>query len=107
MVMKRRALVLAVALIATACSGRAPVRVTIAPEAAAVLLGDTLQLTASVSGTADHRVRWSLQGAGQLSQDGLYAAPMELPLSTSVQVTATSLVNPARSATALLTIVSN
>src|SRR5882762_2613579 len=65
----------------------------------------SLQFTATVTNTDNHAVTWSLtqSGAactaacGSLSATGLYTAPSTPPTPAKVDITATSVVNPAKS----------
>lgn len=83
--------------------------VTISPTSAQVGEGQTKQFTATVSGTADTAVEWSVSGTGcagsgcgTISSTGLYTAPNSVP--TQVTVTVTSLANLNASASATVTI---
>ena len=75
-------------LLATSCGGGsspspsppAPITVTISPSTASLGLAGTQQFTASVTGTSNTSVTWSVKGGGNsspgtISATGLYAAP--------------------------------
>lgn len=69
-----------------------------------VLLGGTSQYTATVSGTSNKQVRWSVNGVpggdsshGSISAAGLYRAPAVAPKSSSITIAATSVVDPTAS----------
>jgi hypothetical protein len=66
--------------------------------------GQTIQFSASVSGSSNQAVAWSIQegtGGGSISQAGLYSAPAA---AMEVHVTATSVADPSKSSTALVTV---
>jgi len=73
------------------------VTVTVQPAAANVLLGQTQQFTATVTGASSTAVNWSVNNIaggnsilGTISPSGLYTAPQSLPSPSSVTVMATS-----------------
>src|SRR5208337_1378114 len=81
------------------------ITVSIMPSSGTVLLGETLNFSASVSNTADTSVTWSVNAvpggsaqAGTISADGVYTAPADLPPGGTVQVTATSHADVSKSA---------
>lgn len=91
-----------------------PVAVSISPTSASVLLGNSHTFTASVSNATDTAVTWGVNGAaggspsiGTITARGVYTAPPDLPSPITVQVTATSVADPTKSATAQLTIASD
>ncbi len=78
--------------------------ITVSPSNAAVLLGNSVTFTATVSNTSDTAVSWSVNGLtggnsslGTISVTGVYTAPADLP-TTAVQVTATSQADSTKSA---------
>jgi len=81
--------------------------VAVSPASASVNLSSPQQFTATVTGTSNTAVTWSLTGPGTLDQHGNYAAPDDLPANTSVTVTATSAADTTKSASATVTIASN
>jgi len=90
------------------------ITVNLAPTIGTVLLGETLSFTATVANATDTSVSWSVNGviggtsqAGTISADGLYTAPLDLPSGGTVQVTATSHADSAKSATASVSIASD
>src|ERR1700738_3617369 len=90
------------------------VSVTITPATSSVLLGNTQTLTPSVTGSADTAVSWSVNGipggsptTGTITAAGLYTAPQILPALTTVTVTARSVADPAKQASATITILSD
>ena len=80
--------------------------ITITPPNPTVGVGQTIQLSAQVTGLSNTDVTWSVAGvkggnstAGMITSAGLYKAPAKLPGQNPVQVTATSTVNSKISAT--------
>jgi uncharacterized protein (DUF1800 family) len=74
-----------------------PVTVKVAPTAATVRLGDTQTFVATVTGTANTAVTWTVDGvpggssaAGTISDVGVYTPPALMPSSTTVTVGAVS-----------------
>jgi len=79
-----------------------------------VLLGNSQNFAAAVSNTTNTAVTWSVNGlaggsttTGTISAAGTYSAPADLPSPVIVQVTATSLADTTKSATAQVTITSD
>jgi hypothetical protein len=86
--------------------------VTVDPASASVSVGLTQQFTASVTGTSNTAVTWSVGGSGcsgtacgTISASGLYTAPAAVPSPATVTVTATSAADPTKSGAVDLTIV--
>ena len=91
----------------------APVVVKISPTSARVFAGDTKQFTATVTGTTNTAVSWSVSSAGcagsacgTVDNSGLYTAPATVPTPPKIAVTATSQTDPTKSASAVVTILS-
>jgi Fe-S cluster assembly iron-binding protein IscA len=89
-----------------------PVSVTISPLTVQLLTGGHQQFTATVTNTTNTAVSWSLAGSGctaaacgTISTSGLYTAPSSVPSPPQISVTATSVADPTKSATASLTII--
>ncbi|MGC8832984.1 MAG: PQQ-binding-like beta-propeller repeat protein [Armatimonadota bacterium] len=81
---------------------------TVEPAEAVVPAGESLQLYAHLSGTSDTRVTWVVEGGedyGTVDANGLYTAPPVPPPKGTAEVKAVSAANPAKFATAKLTIV--
>jgi len=83
------------------------ITVTVAPNSGAVLLGNALIFSATVTNSSDTSVFWSVNGisggspqVGTISPDGLFTAPANLPPGGKVQVTATSHADSSKSSTA-------
>jgi N-acetylneuraminic acid mutarotase len=77
-----------------------------------VLIGESLQLTATVLNASDHRVIWTLSGAGcggatcgTISDSGLYTAPPSVPTPPFVTIRATAAEDTSKSASATITVV--
>ena len=85
--------------------------VLINPPSANVALGQTQQFLASVSGSTNTTVIWTVNGltggdatTGTISSSGLFTAPQSLPNPASVTVTAASQVAPQSRASAVVTL---
>ena len=106
---------LAVSLLAAACGGSTqttPIIVTISPRAAYVPASYALQFSATVAGTTNARVVWSvgnvvggISTVGFISQTGFYRAPVSVPSPNQVTVMVTSQEDDTKSASATVTIV--
>src|ERR1700747_31705 len=83
-------------------STKAPaITVTIAPTSADVSVNKTQQFTATVSGTTNTAVTWSVAGGatnGSISPTGLYNAPTTVPSPAQVTITAASQASTSQSA---------
>src|ERR1700682_3245648 len=69
------------------------ITVTVAPSTATVVVGQMQPFSATVSGTTNMAVTWSVNGGsgnGTISSAGLYTAPATVPSPAAVTVTATS-----------------
>ena len=91
-----------------------PISVSVSPSTASVFLGATQQFTATVNGTTNTGVNWSVNGVasgnpavGTISNTGLYAAPQDLPAPATLAITATSAADPTKSANAAVTVTSD
>jgi hypothetical protein len=105
-------------LVAASCGGGgnggrsiAGVGITISPSVASVEAGDTQQFTATVTGTTNTAVTWSVNDVeggdatvGTISPTGLYTAPAAVPSPDTVSAKATSVADSAKSASAQVTI---
>ena len=87
-----------------------PIAVQVSPVAFSVRLGGSQALTSTVANALDSSVVWSVNGTvgggpdvGWISTNGVYSAPATQIPTNSVVVTATSTVNPAVSASAVVT----
>jgi Bacterial Ig-like domain (group 2) len=72
--------------------------VTVAPAFASLYGAQSLQLSATVTGTSDSNVTWTINPQmGTLSSSGLYTAPPTISAPQTILVTATSTANPTES----------
>ena len=74
-----------------------PVIVNVTPVAVNVALGGQYQFSATVGGTTNQAVQWSVLGSpqtGTITANGLYTAPAVMPPSTSVKVEAAASADP-------------
>jgi hypothetical protein len=78
------------------------ISVSLSPTSATLLSGQSQQFTATVTGSANTGVTWSAT-AGSISSSGLFTAP-SVSANTTVTVTATSIVDPTKSALGLVTV---
>lgn len=90
----------------------ASVAITLTPTSVSTAVGSTQQFTASVTGTTNTGVNWSVSGSGcsgsacgTISASGLYTAPSSVPSPASVTVTATSQQDTTKTASATVQIV--
>jgi len=90
------------------------VTVMVSSSSSSVLLGNTQQLTATVAGTSNTAVTWSVNGvsggnstAGTISSAGLYTAPQDLPNPATATIQATSQANSSASGSVVLTVTSD
>ena len=112
-------LVLALIVVHAGCAGTtkttapppAQVGVSVMPTAANVRAGATESFTASVTGTTNQNVNWSVNGVvggnattGTISASGLYSAPASLSNSNAITVTAASAADSSASATSNVTL---
>jgi Bacterial Ig-like domain (group 2) len=78
------------------------VTVTVTPTAASLNSGASQQFSATVAGANNADVTWSSTG-GTIASDGLFTAPT-VSITTTISVTATSIQDASKSATAAVTI---
>jgi hypothetical protein len=79
-----------------------PISVSLTPASTQLMASQTTRFFAAVSGTSSARVEWSVTGRGNISQLGVYAAPVSIPAEQTAKVTATSSADPTKFATALV-----
>jgi hypothetical protein len=104
----------AVILFGSGCGGgstTAPpstlVSVTVTAPQSTLVVGQTLNLTASVTGTTNTAVTWSVSGGasnGTITSTGAYTAPSTVPNPAKVTVTATSQADTTKSGSFTVTI---
>lgn len=87
------------------------IKVTITPTSATVGAGNQAQFVATVTGTTDTTVNWSVNNipygndtVGNMDGSGNYTAPIVLPNFSTVTVTATSAADTTKSASAIVTL---
>ena len=88
-------------------SGTAPpVAVSVSPATMTLNSGQTAQLTATVTNSANKAVTWSISpvGVGSISTSNLYTAPATITTAQTVTVTATSLADTTASSSATMTL---
>jgi len=88
------------------------ITITISPTTATVRAGKTKAFTATVQNTSNQSVTWKVNGitggnskVGFISSLGTYAAPANAPLQLVVTVSAVSVADPTKSASASVTVV--
>lgn len=91
-----------------------PISVSVSPSAPTVAVKSTQQFAATVAGTSNSAVTWSVSGTGctgstcgTITATGLYTAPDDVPTPPTVTVTAVSAVDMTKSGTATVTITDN
>src|SRR5712692_5647074 len=89
------------AITGLASTGGSTVSVSISPTSATVPSGGTQQFTATVTGTSNAGVTWTAT-KGTVTSSGLYTAPT-VTSNTTAAVTATSVADPTKSASATAT----
>src|SRR6202142_1197580 len=90
---------------ATATVSLVPVAVSVSPPAATLFASQTQQLTATVTGSSNTAVTWSINPTlGTITSGGLYTAPASVSTSQTVTVTATSTADNTKSTTATITL---
>jgi hypothetical protein len=80
------------------------ITVSVSPTTTSVDQGDTSQFSASVTGSSNQAITWSIQegtAGGSISQTGLYTAPAA---AMDVHVVATSVADTSKSSSALVTV---
>lgn len=83
--------------------GKSSVGVTVSPTSATVNSGATEQFQASVTGTSDTAVTWTVS-SGKVSSSGLFTAPT-VTSNTNVVLTVTSVADSTKSASASISVV--
>jgi hypothetical protein len=89
----------------------APVKVAVVPSSSTLALGNNLAFSATVTGSANPAVTWSVNGilggsasVGLINSAGVYTAPAGMPGSSTVTVRATSVAAPGAFAQASVTL---
>jgi uncharacterized protein YjdB len=81
------------------------VAVSVNPSNVSLDGGDTQQFAATVTNATNQAVTWSVTGLGSVNSQGLYSAPALVPSQTTVTVTATSVADPTKSGSAVVTLI--
>jgi len=81
------------------------VGVTVAPPTASLQGGASQTFTATVTKATNTSVTWSLSGLGTLGTNGAYTAPTVVPGQQTATITATSVADPSKSGSAVVTLV--
>ena len=84
-----------------------PITVTVLPQAVSVAAGQSQTFTATVAGTVNTAVAWSVVGGGTITATGVYTAPSAVPNPPQVTVTATSKADGTKSGSATVTVTSH
>ena len=79
------------------------IAVSVSPSSASLQGGQRQQFTATVTGSSNQSVVWSLSGAGTLS-GGLYTAPSSVTSQQTVTITAASVADASKSGQATVTL---
>lgn len=82
------------------------VGISVNPTTASLTAGQTQQFAATVTGTANQQVTWTVlsSGLGSISSSGLYTAPSSVSSQQNVTVQATSAADVTKTATASITL---
>jgi hypothetical protein len=87
------------------------VTVSVSPSAANLLVSGTQQFTATVGGTSNTAVTWTVNGilggnsaVGTINSQGLYTAPSTVPTLATTIVTATSQADNSKSASGIISL---
>jgi len=91
---------------ATATITLTPITVTVTPATASLFASGTQQFSASVVGTSNSQVTWSINptNSGSISASGLYTAPASVGTQQNVTVTATSAADNVTSSSSTVTL---
>jgi hypothetical protein len=81
------------------------VSVSVSPSSVSLSAGQTTQFTPNVTGTSNTSVTWSVSPAVGSVSSGQYSAPSSISSQQVVTVTATSVADPTKSASALVTLI--
>jgi hypothetical protein len=104
-----------VVLLVCGCGSSSPppqqITVNVTPATTTVRTGDTQQFFATVTGTTNQSVTWSVNGTsggdstnGTISPAGLYTPPAQIPAQDQIRVTATSATDSSASQSANVTL---
>ena len=96
-------------LLLNGCASSAPqqpINVMVAPPAVSVPVGQSQTFIATVTGTSNTAVTWSITGSGSITSAGVYTAPSTVPTPPQVTVKAASQADSTKSGTAVVTVTS-
>jgi hypothetical protein len=82
---------------ATAQINLIPVSIKVGPSGVTLSAGKEQRFSATVTGTSNLAVMWTLSGVGSISRDGLYTAPPVIRPGQTARVTATSAADASKS----------
>src|SRR5665213_3309584 len=85
----------------------ASVSVGVSPQSANLTASQTMQFTANVTGNANTSVTWSMSPSVGTLSNGLYTAPSAISTAQWITITATSIVDVSKSASATVQLVPN
>ncbi len=88
----------------TAAISLTPVMVTVSPSSASLTGGQSTTLNATVTGSSNTAVNWSLSPAVGSVSNGVYTAPASIASAQTITVTATSVADPTKSDTASISL---
>jgi hypothetical protein len=91
----------------TATLSLQPAGVTVAPATASLSAGQSAAFAATVAGSGNPAVVWSLNPAVGALVNGVYTAPATIGTAQTVTVTAASVLDPTKTATAIVTLTPN
>jgi hypothetical protein len=81
------------------------VGVALAPKTVTLTLSQNQQFTGTLAGTVNTAVKWTVgSSVGTISRGGVYTAPASISSAQTVEVTATSVADPSKSASASITL---
>ena len=92
--------------IASATVSLIPIGITVGPTAVSLGVGGSANFAASVTGTSNSAVTWSLHPAVGSIVNGAYTAPASIGSPQTVTLTVASVEDPTRTATATITLTS-
>jgi hypothetical protein len=81
-----------------------PLQVTVAPATTSLFPAQSKQFTATVTGTANTGVTWSMSPVAGTLVNGLYTAPPTITTQQTLTITATSVVDGSKSSSAIVTL---
>ncbi len=81
-----------------------PVSITVAPNSVSLAPGKSATFTASITGSSNTTVNWSINPATGTIVNGVYTAPATVAAAQQVTITATSVADSTKSATATVSL---